>query len=240
MKGKKLNGKTIALIAALAVAVCLLFVGTIGVTRSALNPGSATYNAELSMKSVNAALNENGVHLVDDSTLLTGVLGEDESLVIGKKYSEVLSVTNTNSEDVDEYVRLTIYKYWEDDEGKRTDLSPELIKLTLGSGKWLIDAKSSTKERMVLYYSEPLAFGDTTEDAITALTVDGKLAKMVTQDKVVDGKYTTITTSYVYNGLNLGIKAEVDAVQAHNAEDAILSAWGANVSIGADGTLSLN
>ena len=39
--------------------------------------------------------------------------------------------------------------------------------------------------------------------------------------------------------MSLGLKAEVDAVQIHNAEDAILSAWGAKVSIADDGTLSL-
>ena len=35
------------------------------------------------------------------------------------------------------------------------------------------------------------------------------------------------------------IEAEVDAVQTHNAEDAIKSAWGVDVSVSEDGALSL-
>ena len=52
-----------------------------------------------------------------------------------------------------------------------------------------------------------------------------------------DGK--TITTSYDYDGWQFCIEATVDAVQDHNAEDAIKSAWGRDVTI-SDGTLQLD
>ena len=40
-----------------------------------------------------------------------------------------------------------------------------------------------------------------------------------------------ITTTYDYEGVTLNLEAEVDVVQTHNAEDAILSAWGRKVSL---------
>jgi hypothetical protein len=52
-----------------------------------------------------------------------------------------------------------------------------------------------------------------------------------------DGK--TITTSYDYDGWQFCIEAAVDAVQDHNAEDAIKSAWGRDVTI-SGGTLQLD
>ena len=48
-----------------------------------------------------------------------------------------------------------------------------------------------------------------------------------------------ITTSYAYDGYRFCLEAEVDAVQTHNAEDAVKSAWGVDVNIAQDGTLSL-
>ena len=49
----------------------------------------------------------------------------------------------------------------------------------------------------------------------------------------------TITTTFAYDGYRFNLKAEVDAVQTHNAEDAIKSAWGVDVEIREDGTLQL-
>lgn len=50
---------------------------------------------------------------------------------------------------------------------------------------------------------------------------------------------TVITTTYDYDGVQFNLEAEVDAVQTHNAADAILSAWGVRVNITNDGRLSL-
>lgn len=45
-------------------------------------------------------------------------------------------------------------------------------------------------------------------------------------------------TTYDYDGISFQIEVEVDAVQEHNAEDAIWSAWGKRV-VFHDGVLSL-
>ena len=48
-----------------------------------------------------------------------------------------------------------------------------------------------------------------------------------------------ITTSYQYDGYWMNLEAEVDAVQTHSGEEAVRSAWGIDVKIGEDGTLTL-
>ena len=41
----------------------------------------------------------------------------------------------------------------------------------------------------------------------------------------------TIISTYDYNGYQFVLEADVDSVQDHNAQDAILSAWGKEVTI---------
>ena len=70
--------------------------------------------------------------------------------------------------------------------------------------------------------------------------MDGGIAEKVTEtvETGEDGR-TTITTTYDYNGVNFMLEVEVDAVQTHNAVSAIRSAWGVDVEVAEDGSLSL-
>ena len=74
------------------------------------------------------------------------------------------------------------------------------------------------------------------------LTIDDRIALKVSQEtstRTEGGKtYTTTTTTYDYDGVEFRLEAKVDAVQEHNAEAAIRSAWGKEVTV-ADGRLSL-
>ena len=63
-----------------------------------------------------------------------------------------------------------------------------------------------------------------------------KVYETVTTD---ENGYTTITYEYAYDGYSFSLEAEVDAVQTHNAADAIKSAWGVDVAVSSDGILSL-
>ena len=47
--------------------------------------------------------------------------------------------------------------------------------------------------------------------------------------------YQTIETVYEYDGYRFYIEAEADAVQTHNAQEAIKSAWGVDVEVSEDG-----
>ncbi len=210
-------------------------------------------------------------------SLLTDLLPEGEELKLGKKYKERLYVQNTG--DIDQYVRVTIYKYWMsaplldaegkeqlDDKGqvvreKLPELAPSLIDLNLvnyrlnneaqsdDSQRWILDTASSTKERTVLYYRDILkAPGEGVPEAETRtldltdyLMIDSSVADKVTQTtdtRTENGKtYTTITTTYIYDGVEFRIEAQVDAVQTHSAKDAIWSAWGREVEIDSNGSL---
>jgi hypothetical protein len=161
----------------------------------------------------------------------------DQKLLVGKRYPEELRVQNSGN--IDEYVRVIVYRYWVDESGKKTDVSPELIQLDLTENGWILDEKASTPERMVLYYNQILPEGQMSEAFADGLTIDTAITKNVTQTTVTEGNKTTITTSFNYKGLEFRLETEVDAVQTHNAEDAIKSAWGVDVAVGEDGSLSL-
>ncbi|MBR2671626.1 MAG: hypothetical protein IKE27_05450 [Oscillospiraceae bacterium] len=236
MKTRRISESQVVTIVLMALAVILLVVGTVGGSRAALTY-SETYSTELSMQDIGVVFNENDNPVENGGVLLKDLLGTDEAFKIGKEYEEVLTVKNTGS--IDQYVRVTLYKYWQDDDGKRVDLSPAYIKLALGTDNWIVDPAASTAERTVLYYKLPLKQNDETSAVLTAVSVDNEVLKLVEQSKKTEGAYTTVTNTYKYDSVTLGLKAEVDVVQAHNGEDAILSAWGATVSIADDGTLSL-
>ena len=76
-------------------------------------------------------------------------------------------------------------------------------------------------------------------DLFDTIEIDEKIVDMVYQKEDPDNKGNLITTN-IYDGKYFGIKVEAAGVQTHNAEDAIHSAWGAEVDISGNGTLSLS
>ena len=120
-------------------AVGLLTASAAGSSRAALTYYSENYTAQLEMYDIGVTLVENGRDVSwrnytqkDDAwsehkgELLTDM---EESLQPGKAYPERLCVRNSGNIDI--YVRVFLYCYWEDEEGKRTVLSPDLIHLNL-------------------------------------------------------------------------------------------------------------
>ena len=112
------------------------------------------------------------------------------------------------------------------------------LNLKEGSG-WVIDKNASTKERTILYYTGILPAGKSTPALSDTLTIDGSIATKVKQDVTEKDGYKTITTTYAYDGYNFQLEAEADAVQTHNAQDAIKSAWGVDVDVDGNGNISL-
>lgn len=239
------------------VAVGMLLSSSINGTKAALTYYSDTYTSRIQMYDIGVTLLENdqpvswrnynsagnGTWDEEKGVLLEQMLPEGEELKLGKRYPEELKVRNTGT--VNQYVRVSIYKYWLDADGRKDrELSPDLIDLhftNLGTD-WMEDEQARTEERTVLYYNKLLyAEGEgTSESSLFAdtLTIDENIAKKVTQETKKEGNYTTITTTYDYNGVTFQIEVQVDAVQEHNAEDAAWSAWGKRVTV-QDGTLSL-
>ena len=159
-------------------------------------------------------------HKDDDWSEATGVLlgdmlenAGDEKLILDKKYDERLAVKNSGS--IDEYVRVTVQHYWADKEtgDKLSNLDPSKIQIGFTNDGWTEDESAKTTERNATIVDQ------------TSQTDDNGL--------------TTITTTYEYDGALFVLEATVDAVQTHNAKDAIKSAWGVDVNISDDGALSL-
>lgn len=236
-KGKKLRHRmpkvTMALFAAAAV---LLLASTVGGAQAALSYASETYNSRVQMSRMGVALLENDKQLSGENGALLGeLLKQGEAFLPGKVYDEKLTVSNTG--EIAQYVRVTLYKYWTDKNGEKLpSLSPELIQVNTGDpGKWLLDQEASTGERMILYYKEPLEPGNTTTEAVMkSFQVDARLANRVSQEE----KDGVITTTYEYDGVQLWLAAEVDAVQTHSASQAILSAWGRKVTFDEKGFIT--
>lgn len=249
MKGKK-SGKISVLL--LAASVVLLLLSTVGSARAALTYYSENYAMEVTVSSIGVTLVENGKnvsyrnYIRDDwsdsgsGELLSGLVPQGESLTPGKSYPEALSVTNSGA--IDSYVRVILYRSWQNEKGEKlTELSPELIgfQLTEGSG-WVVDDRASTPERIVLYYTKVLPSQESTPALCDAVRISNDIYREVkeeTTEETADGK--TIRTVYLHDGCYMSVEAEVDAVQTHNAAEAVKSAWGVDVTVSADGTLGL-
>ena len=237
-KLKKMIASPVTTIAAFAVAAGLLLFSSIGGARAARTYFSDDYAANIQLHEIGVTLVENGAAV--EGELLKGLLAEGEELKLGTAYQEQLNVYNSGV--INEYVRVSIHKYWVDSEGEKIrTLSPELIGLNLVNlgTDWLIDQEASTRERTVLYYNKLLASQSETPLFADKLTIDGSIADRVGETRETSGGYTTITVTYEYDGARFCIEAKVDGVQEHNAQDAIWSAWGRRVTID-NGVLSLN
>lgn len=239
-KQLKIFRSPIMTVALFVLAAGLLLFGSIGGTRAALTAFSEDYVGELPVYNIGIALIENDVNITD-GVLLRNMLAPDEELQLGKAYKEELAVANYGT--IDEYVRVSIYRYWVDENGKKLqELSPDLIQLHfVNEDAWLRDDSSltTTRERVVLYYNTPMAPDKVPSKLfVDQITIDGHLADFVRQTVTQRGDYTVIENEFLYNGSRFMLEVQADGVQTHNAEDAILSAWGREVTV-TDGVLTL-
>jgi hypothetical protein len=238
-----------------AISIPVFLFAASGTAAAALSYVSENYIAQMDIKSIGVSLVENGSKVSwrdythkDDAwsqgsgELLGTMLSDagDEQLIFNKKYPEKLSVTNSGT--IDEYVRVTVYKYWEniDDGTKRTDLDPSMIQIGFTGNGWIEDTSAATTEKNVFYYDKILATGENSTAFTDTISINGEIARKVTETETTDENgNTNVICTYEYDGARFVLRADVDAVQTHNAQDAIMSAWGISVSIGADGSLSL-
>lgn len=219
---KFLRAPLMTLILAL-LAVSLLLAGSIGGTRAALEVFSEDYQSRVQLSGIDVSLLENGKQVADGGKLMSSLRGSDPQLLLGKKYDWPLAVRNSGA--IDQYVRVTIRRYWVDTDGKTklTTLDPSLINLGLvTSGTWKEDTSARTPERTVLFYQSILPHGGDSAVFCKSLTINGDLTTAVSE--TTSGN-TTIYT-YAYDGISFVVEVDVDAVQTHNANSAITSAWG--------------
>lgn len=238
---------------AFALAVGLLASSSVGGARAALTYYSETYTSRVQMYDIGVTLLENdkeiswrnydsrkdnGSWLEEKGVLLENMVPEGEKFRIGVWYPEELKVMNSGT--INQYVRVSLYKYWLDENGEKVQtLTPDLIDLELQTDNgWMIDEESSTDERTILYYNRVLETGETSPAFAGRLKIDQSVTAKVTQTTEKTANGSKIITTYDYDGVQFCIEATVDAVQEHNVEDAVWSAWGRTVTVN-DGILSL-
>lgn len=205
------------------------------------------------MSSIGTSIVENGNvvanrdYTSDDSwegtesgALFSNMTEEIDNFKLGKRYSYEISVKNSG--DIDTYVRMIIKKTIQDANGdKDTTISPELIELEFSDGDWIIAENQSTPERTVCYYKKILEMGSTTPNLINSIKVDNSIGKISAEKLVTDENgYETIEVGYAGAEKSFKLDMEVDAVQTHNAADAIKSAWGVDVTVNSNGDIELN
>ena len=221
-----------------AAAGALILTAAIGGTQAALTYFSEDYSAHVEMYDIGVSLVENdeivafrnyvtgsdGEWALGTSPLLEDLLpGENDYIVIGQPYDEALSVYNSGT--INEYVRVKVYKYWTDANDKKvTELSPNLIDLNYVTGDNGWEIVSETDENTVLYYNALLPSGEATPEFTDKVTV--YIDDSLTADVIEERDGNIIRYTYKYDKYKFHIECEVDAVQEHNAEDAMLSAWG--------------
>lgn len=226
------------------LAAGLLVSGTISGIRAAPRTESSRYSAQIELSAIGVTLLENGEPVARrdydeaaDGTwntqtdeLLSQLPEEAGGTLLGKEYPETLAVQNSGR--IDAFVRVVVRRYWTDEDGvKRTDLDPALIQLELCTDVgWILDQSASTPERTVLYYDRALASGETTPDFCKALRLDPRIRNLAHSESVMGEHGLVVTEIYEYDGAVFHVETEVDAVQSHNAESAIRSAWGVDVS----------
>lgn len=192
-----------------------------------------------------------------------GELKEQNEFHLGVCYAEELKVrnatnntnnTSTSDKHITQYIRVTITRYWENDQNKKlASLDPAFIQLLLGdtplssqkdaprfeANGWLEDNKSRTPERMVLYYTLPVKPGDETKPFADTFRIDPKAGEEMTLEEISsssDG--VTVERIYRYNNASFHLDVRVDAVQDHHAADAMQSAWGRTVIINEAGVIT--
>ena len=233
------------------IILMLLFSG-VQTTRAALTIFSDDYYAQANMQSIGIGLVENK-HYVGDEQLLDFESGRvafsEEEFKYGKNFPEALSVVNTGT--IPEYVRVILHKYWVevDDQGneqKLSDYDPALIELGIVNNDEWTYVSSESGEQYIFYRHEPLPTNDKLnlneelDDKnnpavsgcfINSIKVNGKLILIAStvETKVIDGKTVEVYT-YLYDGKEFKIEAEVQGVQTHNALDAVTSAWGSDAA----------
>lgn len=174
----------------------------------------------------------------DNIVSLGGELNEGGKLVPGQFVENTYRIKAIDS--VPMYVRVKMYCYWEGADGKvvqdfaGNSFDWESIELNNADSKWIrsLDSKDIENneqgfELYEAYYTVPIAGNELTTNFLNGYTI-------------LPQRWNNEIDDNVYSGLTPRIEIVAEAVQAQNAEAAILAEWGAKATIAEDGTLTLD
>lgn len=208
------------------IAVMLVAAGGFGATRAVLSIRSNPYltrieTESLSTKLLEASEGHGPERRSGEGDLLKdlGEMNEAGEFAIGRSYMREFSVENDG--DLPEYVRVSIYRYWTDETGRRIDLSPSLIDLGLVEDNgWHVDEEASTtSERTVMWYESPLHAGESSAPFTSSIAIDTEILPQFAR----------------YGNTRFHVEVVVDAIQTHNAKDAMRGAWGHSYDVEEEG-----
>ncbi len=234
---KKILRSPAATAVMLLLALVLLLTGFVDSVRAALNLQESTiYESQLSTTSIGVTLQEDGKTYASGFGVMkvgakdVAEAAGDKEFKIGKTYSLPLAVYNSGS--IDEYVRITVYKYWVAPSGTATatgwfagegtkdrSLDPGKIVLADNVAGWVKDPGAETLERSVYYYQGKLSPGGDPVPFPQTVTIDSSIVKEVELS-------STGTYLYSYDGAGFVLQIEVDAVQTHSGDAARKGSWG--------------
>ncbi len=147
-----------------------------------------------------------------------------ENVMPGEVISKVMRVHNP--EEVTEYVRVSIRKYWtktslrSNEVQKAVELDAEAIIVepvntdAAERERWIV--LKETDEHIILYYTKPLAQGESTKHFMEQVEISDKLQN-------------------VYANKGITLEFETDGVQMFAAQDAFVSEWGVIPVLDEDG-----
>lgn len=196
------------------VALCLALI-TIGGTIAYFRAETSTQN-KMTSTALKIALN-NGE---SDSGF---EISEDRATYLNASPGDVLKrqMYVQNVETSPMYVRLTITKYWKDEQGNKvSDLDASYIKIkTEQTDHWIIQDDDRNNEVIYMYYRLPLETNEYTDDALSNLVIGD------------------INMTNEYASYQVQIDVEADGIQKYAAKQAILAEWGLDVEIDDQGIL---
>lgn len=249
---KKVINEKVKMIAIIMLLLILFYITRILIGEKLFNYSFSTSKAtEIVIESIGVSLLENGNlisknnwNIITNETesiegKLFTQLGTSNTMLLGKSYQEEIAVKNTGK--MGEYVRVIIDKKWIDEDGNMDiSKSPDSIQLIQDvNNGWIEDEGAPTYGRKTYYYTKPIAVGETTTNVISKIKIANNIKEPVTFTQKQEGENNIITFNRDFEQAKLEIKIIVNVIQDHNAKEAILSNWGREVEIAADGTLSL-
>jgi len=197
---------------ALALAVTVVLAAAAGVTLAYTQYSGTPVNTQITTQSLSISLNSAEVPQTKKLTY--------DSLVPGAQLNQNFTVTNSANTTL--YTRVTVNKSWGTQSGTSydKDFKADGNLITVDADKldgWIVTYEDS--EQMVLYYTKPLAAGESTTSILSGISLSSSM----------DNQYTD---------KNVELSITADAVQGYDAKTAMRSAWGIVATFASDGTLT--
>ena len=128
-----------------------------------------------------------------------------------------------NTGDYPLYAKITVKKYWSEDNKKYYNGNSSLITLLNKNGDdWIIDDETDTNNKEVVYFysRKPIEPNKTSSEFISQVAVSENVS---VKDRT----------------LKLNVDCTVDAIQNIDVKNAMMAEWGLDVNISDDGILSI-